>query len=132
LIFVDASVWIDYFRGDINPATDFLDGLLSKEQAVAGDITLTEVLQGFASEREFAIASRLLARVPVVIIGGRELCLQAAANYRLLRARGLTVRKTIDTLIATRCIVDGLTLLHRDRDFDVFAENLGLLVVGPQ
>lgn len=126
MILVDSSVWIDYFRGAVTPQTDCLDQLLGSELLLIGDLILTEVLQGFASERDFNQARSLLAALPVVPLVGGEVALQAARNYRHLRAQGVTVRKTIDTLIATSCIEHGYALLYSDRDFDPFVDRLGL------
>ena len=86
-------------------------------------------MQGFAFERDFGNALRLLTSLTIIDIGGREIAIQAARNFRMLRARGITIRKTVDTLIATRCIVDGHALLHDDRDFDPFVAHLGLQTV---
>ncbi|MBS1826449.1 MAG: PIN domain nuclease [Acidobacteria bacterium] len=129
MILVDSSVWVDYFRGTITAQTDKLDSLLGREPLAIGDLILAEVLQGFDSERDFKAAQRLLTSLLIVEIGGREIAVQAARNYRLLRRHGVTVRKTIDTMIATRCIESGFDLLHSDRDFDAFAAYLGLRVV---
>ncbi len=129
MILVDSSVWIDYFNGSITPATERLDRLLGRESLAIGDLILTEVLQGFAEEREFSLAERMLTSIEVVGLGGREIAIQAAENFRTLRKAGITVRKTIDTLIATRCIESGYELLHDDRDFEPFAKHLGLRVV---
>ena len=126
MILVDSSVWIDYFRGTQTPQTEKLDGLLSREPVAVGDLILTEVLQGFGSERDFNEAKRLLTSLLVVELGGRDIAIQAARNFRILRAQGVTIRKTIDTVIATRCIESGFTLLHSDRDFDPFVQHLGL------
>ncbi|MFN0304608.1 MAG: PIN domain nuclease [Burkholderiales bacterium] len=126
MILVDSSVWIDYFRGTTTPQTDKLDSLLGSESVAAGDLILTEVLQGFVTDRDFYQARTLLTSLIVVDIGGREVSIQAARNIRALRALGVTVRKTIDTLIATRCIVSRLTLLYSDIDFDPFVDHLGL------
>ena len=129
MILVDSSVWVDYFRGTITAQTDKLDSLLGREPLAIGDLILAEVLQGFDSERDFKAAQRLLTTLMIVEIGGREIAIQAARNYRLLRGHGVTVRKTIDTMIATRCIESGFDLLHSDRDFDAFATYLGLSVL---
>jgi predicted nucleic acid-binding protein len=126
VILVDSSVWIDYFRGVATPQSDKLDGLLGREWLSTGDVVLTEVLQGFSRDRDFNQAHRLLTSLTVVTIGGEDIAVQAARNFRTLRAQGVTVRKTIDTLIATRCIQDGYALLYSDRDFDPFVEHLGL------
>jgi predicted nucleic acid-binding protein len=127
LILVDSSVWIDYFRGAATPEADRLDALLGTEPVAIGDLILTEVLQGFTSERQFAQALAMLRSLEPITIGGQDIAEQAARNFRTLRAKGVTVRKTIDTLIATRCIEDGLPLLYSDRDFDPFVEHLGLV-----
>ncbi len=129
MILVDSSVWIDYFRGKPSPHTDKLDSLLGSEPLAIGDLILTEVLQGFGSEREFNQAQKLLTSLVVVELGGDEVAIQAAKNFRALRGLGITVRKTVDTVIATRCIVSGHILLHNDRDFDPFQEHLGLRCV---
>ena len=126
MILVDSSVWIDYFRGTATPQTEKLDGLLSSEPVAVGDLILTEVLQGFGSERDFNEARRLLTSLLVVELGGQDIAIQAARNFRVLRAQGVTIRKTIDIIIATRCIESGFTLLHSDRDFDPFVQHLGL------
>jgi predicted nucleic acid-binding protein len=126
MILVDSSVWIDFFRGTRSPQADRLDKLLGNEALLIGDLILTEVLQGFTSEQDFNLAHRLLGSLDVIEIGGRDIAIQAARNFRTLRGLGITVRKTIDTLIATRCIESGITLLHSDRDFDPFSEHLGL------
>lgn len=126
MILVDSSVWIDYFRGVATPQTDRLDALLGSEPVAIGDLMLAEVLQGFTNDRDFEQALAMLGALEVIEIGGREVAVQAARNYRALRARGITVRKTIDTLIATRCIMDGVALLYSDRDFEPFAEHVGL------
>ena len=129
MILVDSSVWVDYFRGKNTLQTDRLDVLLGRELLAVGDLILAEVLQGFDTDRDFKSARRLLTSLAIVEIGGREIAIQAAKNYRELRRRGVTVRKTVDTIIATRCIESGYHLLHCDRDFDPFVEYLGLQVI---
>ena len=126
MILVDSSVWIDYFRGTATPQTDRLDSLLGSEPLAIGDLILTEVLQGFTSDRDFNQAKKLLTSLVVIELGGLEIAIQAAKNYRKLRDLGITSRKTIDTVIATRCIAGGYTLLHSDRDFEPFVTHLGL------
>lgn len=126
MILVDSSVWIDYFRGVSTRRTNWLETILATELIVVGDIVLTEVLQGFARQSEFNQALRLLTSLTVVDIAGRDIAIQAARNYRRLRDRGVLIRKTVDTLIATRCIEDGYALLYSDRDFDPFVEHLAL------
>jgi predicted nucleic acid-binding protein len=129
LILVDSSVWVDYFNGAITPQTEKLDQLLGREPLSTGDLILTEVLQGFTRDRDFDTANRIMTSLTIVELGGREIAIQAARNFRALRTLGVTIRKTIDTVIATRCIEGGYRLLHNDRDFDPFTRHLGLQVV---
>jgi predicted nucleic acid-binding protein len=126
MILVDSSVWIDFFRGTVKPETDQLDTLLGRQPVAIGDLMLAKVLQGFDADRDFRRAKALLDALQVVTLGGRDLAVEAAGNFRTLRARGITVRKTIDTIIATRCIRDDIPLLYTDRDFDPFVRHLGL------
>jgi predicted nucleic acid-binding protein len=109
--------------------TEKLDRLLGHELLAIGDLILAEVLQGFANEQEFNEARKMLMSMIVVDLCGQEIAVQAARNSRALRNRGVTIRKTIDTVIATWCIESGVELLHNDRDFDPFAQHLGLRVV---
>lgn len=127
MVLVDSGVWIDYFRGVHSAVTDRLHTLLSASQTIVGDLMVVEVLQGFATNREFDSALRLLSIPPQISIVDEDSAVAAARNYRALRARGITVRKTIDTLIATRCIADRMPLLYSDRDFDPFVAHLGLI-----
>ena len=129
MILVDSSTWIDYFRGVSTAQTARLDSLLDSEPLVIGDLILAEVLQGFTNNSDFNKAKNLLASLDVVDIGGIDIAIQAARNFRTLRGLGVTVRGTIDTLIATRCIESGYVLLHNDRDFDPFVKHLKLRVV---
>ena len=128
MIVVDSSVWIDYFNGRPTSEADAL-GRLPPAQLVIGDLIMTEVLQGFASEADFLGVQRVFAALEFRPIGGREIAIAAARNHRALRARGVTPRSTIDTVIATFCIVEDHDLLHCDRDFDPFERHLGLRVV---
>ena len=126
MILVDSSVWIDYFRGIATPQAEKLDLLLGTEPIATGDLILTEVLQGFANDRDFNQARKLLASLVTVNLVGRTVAIKAAENFRALRSLGISVRKTIDTLIATHCIENRLPLLYSDKDFDPFVEHLGL------
>ncbi|MEW5892224.1 MAG: PIN domain nuclease [Pseudomonadota bacterium] len=126
MILVDSSVWIDYFRGTVTPQTDRLDALLGTELIATGDLILTEVLQGFVSDKDFNQARKLLTALIVVDLAGQRIAIQAVKNFRTLRAAGVTVRKIIDTVIATYCIENRVPLLYSDRDFDPFVEHLGL------
>ena len=116
------------FRGVSNAPTERLDDLLSREPLAIGDLILTEVLQGFSDEKAFNEARNLLTSLTVIQLGGQETAIQAARNFRALRSLGVTVRKTIDTVIATRCIASRYSLLHNDRDFHPFVDHLGLRV----
>lgn len=129
MILVDSSVWVDYLRGTSTPQTDKLDGLLGSVPLAVGDLILTEVLQGCATDKQFNEVRRLLLNLTMVPLGGEQVAIDAARNHRRLCSLGVTVRKTIDTVIATRCIVDKLELLHSDRDFDPFERHLGLRCV---
>lgn len=126
MILVDSSVWIDWFRGRPSPAADRLDALIGREDLLVGDIILTEVLQGFVSDADYRTARAALANFDCIAIATPDTSQAAAQHYRHLRRIGITVRKTIDTLIATRCLADGLALLYSDRDFDPFVTHLGL------
>ena len=126
MILVDSSVWIDYFRGVVTPQAEKLDSLLGIEPVATGDLILAEVLQGFVSDRDFNQARKLMTSLVIVDLAGQGVAIQAARNFRMLRKLGVTVRKTIDTVIATRCIESKMHLLYSDRDFDPFVEHLGL------
>jgi predicted nucleic acid-binding protein len=126
MIVVDSSVWIDYFRGNQTLQTERLDDFLGKDILLTGDLILAEVLQGFSSEKAFNDAKRLMSYLDVVDLFGKDVAIQSARNFRLLRAQGVTIRKTMDTLIATACIERNYALLYSDRDFEPFVQYLGL------
>lgn len=126
MILVDSSVWIDHFRGVSTQQATRLTVLLGAAPILVGDLVLTEVLQGFRNDLQFDRALRLMTSLQIVELGGQYLAIQAAKNFRALRHHGITVRKTIDSLIATCCIERGLTLLYSDRDFEPFVSYLGL------
>jgi len=130
-LLVDSSVWIDYFNGRPTPETDALDAMLGREEILVGDIILGEVLQGFRRDQDFEQTLQALRLFPWVEMLGPEVALESARNYRRLRKMGVTVRKTIDSFIATWCILHDAPLLHSDRDFDAFEERLGLWVIHP-
>ena len=129
MIFVDSSVWIDYFNGRITKQTDLLDAFLEDELIVIGDIVLTEVLQGFQDDRDFIKAGKLFDSLYFMPMLGKRLAVKSAENYRKLKKKGVTVRKTIDVIIATFCIENDLLLLHSDRDFKIMEKHLALKVV---
>lgn len=126
MILVDSSVWIDYFRAADTPQVAMLDSLLGRSPLAVGDLIAAEVLQGVRNEREFRLVRRVLDSFTHIDLVGYDLAVRASENFRHLRGQGITVRKTVDTLIATRCIEDGLTLLHSDREFLPFVQHLGL------
>jgi predicted nucleic acid-binding protein len=129
---VDSSVWIDYLVGRESRQIIRLDAYITQQRLGITDLILCEVLQGIQNQALFEQTRTALLRFELFPTGGRELALKAAQNYRLLRARGITVRKTIDSLIATFCIENNLALLHNDRDFDGYEKFLGLQVVHPE
>ena len=131
MVIVDTTVWVDYLRGINNPETTWLDRELPGQRIGLTSLILCEVLQGVPSHRVFIQFRDDLLRLHIFETGDVQLAIAAADNYQYLRARGYTVRKTIDCLIATFCINSGHNLLHRDRDFDPFEKLLGLSVVHP-
>ena len=130
MILVDSSVWIDYFNGQANPETEYLDSLLGNDVAATGDLILIEVLQGFREDADYAAAKRALSTLPSFDLLGRERAYRAASRYRELRKTGVTVRKTIDVVIGSFCIDEGLPLLFSDHDFLPMVEHLGLRPAG--
>jgi predicted nucleic acid-binding protein len=126
MILVDSSVWIDYFRSADTPQVALLDSFFGRSPLVVGDLIAAEVLQGVRDEGQFKWVKKILDAFEHVDLVGYDLAVRAAGNYRSLRSLGISIRKTMDTLIATRCIEDGLTLLYADRDFLPFVQHLGL------
>jgi len=131
MILVDSSVWIDYFNGRSTWQTDTLDDLLSDVPVVMGDLILAEILQGFRSDNDFQSAKSYLSDLPFRQMGGYQVAVQSAQNYRTLRKKGVTVRKTIDVIIGTFCILEGMSLLHDDRDFNPMATHFSLKMLSP-
>ena len=131
MVIVDTTVWVDYLNGVATPETDWLDEQMARQRLGLLDLTVCEVLQGLSTDRDAASVLRHLRRFEIFETGGTELAVDAARHYRLLRARGRTVRKTIDCLIASFCLRERHSLLHCDRDFDAFEQLLGLPVVHP-
>jgi predicted nucleic acid-binding protein len=123
---VDSSVWIDYFNGRECPEVVYLDTILGIKPVVIGDNILTEVLQGFKGDKEYKKAKQLLTALPLFQLSNKVLAVKSADNYRALRKKGITVRKTIDTIIATYCIEQNIQLLFTDKDFLPFVELMGL------
>ena len=132
MILVDSSVWIDFFRSADTPQVALLDSYLGSSRLAVGDLIAAEVLQGVRDEREYRLVKKALDAFEHVDLVGYELAVRASKHDRFLRDRGVTIRKTIDTLIATYCIEKGMTLLHADRDFEPFVQHLGLRVAYSQ
>lgn len=131
MVIVDSSVWIDYFHNELSAQSNWLQGSIGSRPIGLTNLVLCEVLQGMRYERRLRAATNVLTALPVFDLRGTGLAIAAARNYRFLRNRGVTIRATIDCLIATFCIQEGFELLHRDRDFDAFEELLGLNVTHP-
>jgi predicted nucleic acid-binding protein len=131
MLVVDTSVWIDYFNGVENSQTDFLHLALENTPILMGDLILAEVLQGFRHDSDFEKVRRTLGKFMQASMVDPVLAVQSARNYRFLRQKGITVRKTIDSLIATYCIENDHQLLHNDSDFEGYEEYLGLSVIHP-
>jgi predicted nucleic acid-binding protein len=129
MIFVDSSVWIDYFNGRITKQTNILDSIVGDELIIVGDIVLTEVLQGFRRDKDFNKAKELLDCFIFREMLGMEIAVESAKNYRILRKKGVAVRKTIDVIIATFCIENYLPLLHSEKGFKIMEKHLALKVV---
>jgi len=128
VILADTSAWIDYFRGIDAPHTDLLDLELARSRVITGDLIIAEFLQGFWDERDYSDAKAIMDSLEYRDLVGREVALAASQNYRILRKSGITIRKTIDVIIATFCIENDIELIHNDRDFDPMEERLGLRV----
>ena len=129
MIVVDTAAWIDCINSVSVPQAELLDERLGKRVLAVGDMILAELLQGFATEQDAKRALRLLESLAFLEMAGRDVAIQSAANYRRLRRRGVTVRKTMDMLIGTYCLMHDHEILHNDRDFDVLARHLGLKVL---
>jgi len=126
MILVDTSVWIDYFNGVENPQTDLLDASIVQGIVAIGDLILLEILQGIRSDREYNQTRQSLSALDQYEMFGKEMAGKCADNYRALRKKGVTIRKTADIIIATFCIENSLPLLFIDRDFIPFVDHLGL------
>ena len=129
MIVVDSSVWIDYFNGQITPQVDTLDSLLGIQPLAIGNLILTEVLQGFRHDSDYITAKQLLTFLTIFNLLNTDLAIQSADNFRTLRKQGITIRKTVDVIIATFCIEEKHTLLFSDKDFVPFVHHLGLSAV---
>ena len=127
MIVVDSSVWIDFLNGRNAPHVRRLRAVLGTDEVIVGDLMLCEVLQGVRGERAAREVEALLQRFEIVPMAGEEIAVIAARNFRSLRKRGITVRKTIDLLIGAWCIENRRPLLHNDSDFRPMARHLGLI-----
>ncbi|MBS0423071.1 MAG: PIN domain nuclease [Proteobacteria bacterium] len=127
MVLVDTSVWVDFFNGKITDQTEKLDYYLSSTVIIVGDLILAEVLQGFRSDKDYRIAKSLLTELELVQLCNSDLAIKSAENYRALRKQGITIRKTIDCLIATYCIETKTPLLFSDRDFNPWVAHLKLM-----
>lgn len=130
MILIDSSVWIDFFNGKPTPQTLKLQSLMGHEPLLVGDLILCEVLQGARNETDAEKLENALRKFEIVSLLNADLAIASATHYRALRAEGVTVRKTIDLIIGTFCIVHEHTLLHADRDFEPMETYLGLKTVG--
>lgn len=128
MIVADTSAWIDYVNGVIAPHTNILDEELTRGRIITGDLIMAEFLQGFKEEKEVQAAREMMDILDYQDMAGKEIALKAAQNFRTLRKQGITVRKTMDVIIATFCIENGYELIHNDRDFDPMEKILGLRV----
>lgn len=126
MILVDSGVWIDFFNGVDNKQTSTLNDTLGIRPVAVGDLILTEVLQGFREDRDYKTAKSLLDDLAVFDLLGRDMAIKSVENYRALRKRGITIRKTVDVIIASFCIERKIPLLFSDKDFKPFVKNLGL------
>jgi len=131
MIIVDSSVWVAFFNGDDNWQANMLDKLLSEELILTGDLILTEVLQGFRYDRDFRQAREFMSTLPFCEMCGNEMSITSASNYRKLRKKGITVKKTIDVMIGSYCIENNVMLLHDDQDFKPIEKELGLKSISP-
>jgi predicted nucleic acid-binding protein len=131
MLIVDSTVWIDYFNGRVTPQTDYLHDAVAYIHILVGDLILAEVLQGFRKDADFEAARLTLGKFSQASLVSSTLAVQSARNFRFLRQKGITVRKTIDSLIETYCIENSHDLLHSDVDFDPYEQFLGLSVIHP-
>jgi len=127
MILVDTSVWIDYLNGKENPLTNILDKALLDGSVAIGDLILLEILQGIKEEPEYRKTRTALSTLDQYEMFGHNRVEKCAENFRFLRKKGITIRKTNDVIIATFCIENNLPLLFSDRDFIPFVKHLDLI-----
>lgn len=126
MIFVDTSVWIDFFNGKNSAEVQVLDRALGTEAVAIGDLIALEILQGFKNDKDYKAAKEMMDSLTVYDLLGESAVYACAENYRALRKKGVTIRKTADVIIATFCIENNFPLLFSDRDFLPFVDHLGL------
>jgi predicted nucleic acid-binding protein len=129
MIIPDASVWIDYFNEVVSKKTAILAKAIRKNDVLVGNLIITEVLQGIRNDEKYEITKNFLCATPFETFAGKYIAVQAARNYRFLRKKGITIRKTIDIIIGTFCIEYSYPVLHKDHDFDSMEKYLGLQIV---
>ena len=129
MVLADTSIWIDYFRGVYSPQTDQLNELLNEERVATGDLIIIELMQGFKTKSQIAAARQIISRLEYFDLVGKDIAFKAADNYRLLKNKGITIRKTIDIIIGTFCIENQFKLLHNDRDFEPMVDYIGLVLL---
>ena len=128
MVVVDTTVWIDYIHGLDTPYTNALDRELLHNQVITGDLIIAEFLQGFREDKDFEAAKEIMNSLIYCDMLGKDIALKAAENFRVLRKRGISIRKTVDVIIGTFCIEHDLPLMHNDRDFEPMEKHLGLRV----
>jgi len=129
MILADSSIWIDFFNDNKHIKVDAFVEYLSREKIITADLVVAEVLQGFRKDHDFFTALEIFKTIPCYSIGGKELAIKSAANFRVLRKKGITIRKTIDMLLATYCMENKISLIHNDRDFELIATELELILL---
>ncbi|MBO6572671.1 PIN domain nuclease [bacterium] len=129
MILADSSIWIDFFNDTNNEKVDALVEYLSRERVISADLVITEVLQGFRKDSDFLTAVEIFKTIPCHSVAGIEIALKSAENFRSLRKKGITIRKTVDMILATYCIENNISLLQNDRDFEMIASELDLILL---
>jgi len=129
MILADSSIWIDFFNDTNNEKVDALVEYLSRERVISADLVVTEVLQGFRKDSDFLTAVDIFNSIPFHSVLGKEIALKSAENFRLLRKKGITIRKTVDMILATYCIENNISLIQNDRDFEMIASELDLILL---
>jgi len=129
MVIIDTSAWIEYLKDGIPLVVKKVDQCLEQDQVGIGDLVYCEIMQGIRSHLDRNKVSSLLLSLPQFNMVGFSIAEKSAANYRLLRSKGVTVRKTIDVLIGTFCVEQGFKIIHHDSDFDLMAKHIGLEIL---